>query len=272
MPAPAGAGGATALPPGSVALAPRSLVAARSAAIIRGHVLPLPLANPQLLEMFRKEERNSRDFTFLQGGNKGFQMEFAGKFLTHATQLWKLTADPELKDFVEWFVGELAVLQEGNANGYLGSMPDHFEFKQGYQAPVTPVNPAGPAGVQPWDSWGHYHLMTGLLLHHEATQSQQALSVATKIADLHVALFAGDPHKLFAQGTPSCNNAILDSVAWLYRITRAQKYLDLCKSFLQHPLPAVDFLAEALAGVEFYAGSSPRWEGLHTVMGFAEMY
>jgi hypothetical protein len=47
--------------------------------------------------------------------------EFAGKFLTHAVQLWKLTSDPELEGFVEWFIGELAAIQAENGNGYLVS-------------------------------------------------------------------------------------------------------------------------------------------------------
>jgi hypothetical protein len=41
--------------------------------------------------------------------------------------------------------------------------------------------------------------MTGLLLYHEAAGSKQALVVAVQIADLHVALFSGDPKKLYAQ-------------------------------------------------------------------------
>ena len=155
---------------GALNLASTSLLATRIAALIQQHTLQLPLANPQMLEMFTKAERNDPDYSYLQDVNKCFQMEFAGKFLTHAVQLWKVSQDAELQSFLQWFVRQLAQIQAENGNGYLSSMPDGHEFNLG----ATPIKSKdGKTVPNPWDAWGHYHLMTGLLLWHEAVGDAQ---------------------------------------------------------------------------------------------------
>lgn len=252
-PTPAGLGG--------LSLALSTALAERCRVVIERHVKPLPSANPQMLEMFRSEERNSPQWSYIQDKDHAWMPEFAGKWLTHAVQLWTLTSDSALRALIESFVSELAAMQA--PNGYLGAEPDGFEltgpgFRDGY----------------PWDSWGMYHIMTGLLSLHAACGHQQALTVCIKIADLHVRLFSGDPHKLFDEKVQTTNYAIIDSIAWLYRITKTPQYLSLCKTFLQSwQLPGCgDFLRRALAGKDYFDGPDPRWECLHAVMGLAEMY
>jgi hypothetical protein len=51
------------------------------------------------------------------------------------------------------------------------------------------------------------------------------------------------------------------------------RYLDLCNTILQEfqMPPCGDYVRNALAGKQFYQGSQPRWEGLHGVIGIAEM-
>ena len=254
-PAPASAG------LGSVSLASGTALAERCRVVIERHVKPLPSANPQMLEMFRSEERNDPSISYIQDKDHAWMPEFAGKWLTHAVQLWMLTSDSELRAQIEGFVAELAALQA--PNGYLGPEPDGSEltgpgFRDGY----------------PWDSWGMYHIMTGLLTLHTACGHQQALTIATKIADLHVRLFSGDPHKLFNEQVQTTNYAIIDSIAWLYRLTKTPTYLALCKTFLlSWQIPGCgDFLRRALAGKDYFSGPAPRWECLHAVMGLAELY
>ena len=75
-----------------------------------------PLANPGMLEMFRRRNRLPHAEQVPWAG------EFAGKYLTAAVQVLRLTGDAELHDLLEGFVGELASLQA--ADGYLGPWPD----------------------------------------------------------------------------------------------------------------------------------------------------
>ncbi len=71
-----------------------------------------PRANPALLEMFRDRDRRPLREMVMWAG------EFAGKYLTAAVQVLRLTGDRELREVVAGVVAELVSLQA--ANGYLG--------------------------------------------------------------------------------------------------------------------------------------------------------
>src|SRR6185312_3938519 len=78
-------------------------------------LLPAPGANPAMLAMFRdRDRRPHRDLLPWSG-------EFAGKYLTGATAVLRLTGDPELKRHLERFVRALVACQD--ADGYLGPFP-----------------------------------------------------------------------------------------------------------------------------------------------------
>lgn len=72
-----------------------------------------PLANPGMLEIFR-DRQPLRDLVPWAG-------EFAGKYLTSAVQILRLTQDATLKVFIRNFVNQLVQLQD--ADGYLGPWP-----------------------------------------------------------------------------------------------------------------------------------------------------
>ena len=75
-------------------------------------LLVAPAANPAMLEMFRDRDRKPyRDLLPWSG-------EFAGKYLTSAVQILRLTGDPRLKDSLAEFVKALIGLQ--TEDGYLG--------------------------------------------------------------------------------------------------------------------------------------------------------
>ena len=84
--------------------------------------------------------------------------EFAGKYLTGATQVLRLTGDPELRCYLVGFVKELVALQD--RDGYLGPFP------RGHRLTGHAPN-VGEKGGPTWDAWGHYHVMLGLLLWDE---------------------------------------------------------------------------------------------------------
>ena len=105
-----------------------------------------------MLAMFRDRDRRPyRDLLPWSG-------EFAGKYLTGATGVLRLTGDPELKRDLERFVRDLVACQD--ADGYLGPFP------RGYRLTGHAPN-VGEKGGPTWDAWGHYHVMLGLLLWDE---------------------------------------------------------------------------------------------------------
>ena len=224
-----------------------------------------PLANPGMLEIFRDRDRQPlRDMVPWAG-------EFAGKYLTSAVQILRLTQDVTLKTFIRGFVNQLVQLQD--ADGYLGPWP------QGSRLTGEAPNVGGKAG-NTWDAWGHYHIMLGLILWYEESGNKKALDSAIRIADLICRKFLGRTrNRLVDTGSTEMNLAVVHTLCLLYRKTKTERYLDMALEIVDQfavegpdgPL-AGDYLRSGLAGREFYETPKPRWESLHPIMGMAELY
>lgn len=221
-----------------------------------------PTANPAILEMFRDRDRQPyRDLVPWAG-------EFAGKYLTAATQVLRLTADEELRGYLASFVDQLTALQA--EDGYLGPWPRGYE--------LTGKAPQIQHGT--WDAWGHYHILLGLLLWHEESGDEKALDCARRIGDLFCARFLGATRpRLVDTGSTEMNLAPVHALALLYKTTGEQRYLDLALQLVDEfaavddagqPL-AGDYLQAALAGKEFFETPKPRWESLHPILGLVEL-
>ena len=240
------------------------LVGSRLAAAVDQWLLPAPLANPAMLEMFRFRDRHPLRKMVPWAG------EFAGKYLTAAVQVWRATGDDRLRGRIEWFVKELASLQA--EDGYLGPWPADSR--------LTGRAPNCEGGT--WDAWGHYHVMLGLLLWHEQTGDRKALACARRIGDLLCTKFinAAPGQRLVDTGSTEMNLAPIHSLALLHRATGEPRYLELAMQIKDEfaasdddgkPL-AGDYLRAALAGSEFFQMPKPRWESLHPIMGLAELH
>lgn len=223
-----------------------------------------PSANPGMLEMFRDRDRQPyRDLVPWAG-------EFAGKYLTAAVQVLRLTADHDLRDYLQTFVLELVSLQ--GKEGYLGPWP------QGYH--LSGSAPQLKRGGT-WDAWGHYHIMIGLLLWYEETGDENALTCVKRIADLFCGKFSGNKQpRLVDTGSTEMNMAPIHSLSLLYKKTQTQCYLELALQIAEEfaakdasgkPL-AGDYINTALMGKDFFQMPKPRWESLHPVMGLVELY
>jgi DUF1680 family protein len=222
-----------------------------------------PTANPAMLEMFRDRDRQPyRDLVPWAG-------EFAGKYLTAATQVLRLTADEELRESLASFVERLTALQA--EDGYLGPWPRGYE--------LTGNAPQIQHGT--WDAWGHYHILLGLLFWHEETGDEKTLDCARRIGDLFCARFLGATRpRLVDTGSTEMNLAPVHALALLHKVTGAERYVDLALQLVDEfaaedeagqPL-AGDYLRGALAGKEFFETPKPRWESLHPILGLVELY
>ena len=218
----------------------------RLAACTERWIIPTPKANPGMLDMFRDSVREHKPFA----SPEGWAGEFAGKYLTHAAQMYKLTHDERILEVLKPFVEQLASLQD--EDGYLGPWPREIRFKPG-----------------PWDTWGHYHVMMGLLLWNRQTQDAKALTCACRIADMLCKTFLNvDERKA---GLMECE-APIHSLCLLYEKTGKRAYLDLALEIVKEFEQAGDYVRQALAGREFFQGPRVRWETLHPIMGIAELY
>jgi uncharacterized protein len=225
-------------------------------------LLVSPKANPGMLEMFRDRDAAPLRQMVPWAG------EFAGKYLTGAVQVLRLSGNTQLKAWLKEFVDMLVGLQD--TDGYLGPWPKSCR--------LTNKNSAGEGT---WDTWGHYHIMLGLILWHEETADKNALACAERIADLLCRKYLGPKKKprLVDTGATEMNLAPVHALCILYRKTKNQRHLKLALQLVdefaaQHegqPL-AGDYLLQALAGKEFFDTPKPRWESLHPIMGLAELY
>ncbi len=238
----------------------------RVTAAIEQSILPLPYANPAILEMFRERD--------LQPPNPRcpWEGEYAGKYLTHCVLIYRLTRSGKLSTHIRWFVDQLRSLQA--ADGYLGPWPPGSRLTG--SAPNSVLRKDGTVRPLPtWDAWGHYHIMLGLLLWYRETADDGALDCVRRIADLLCATYLGGI-RLYAT-SPGCeemNMACLHGLCLLYPYVPKPEYLQLIRQIeadLEQP-QCGGYIRVALAGKEFYQGRKPRWESLHVIQGIAELY
>jgi DUF1680 family protein len=231
--------------------------------VVQNWLIPAPRDNPAMLDMFTDQDKQPYRQLLPWSG------EFFGKYLTASTQMIRLTSDPRLQATVEKLVARAVTLQA--EDGYLGPWPKEFRLRKG--APNCEL--FGLPHAEPWDAWGHYHAMVGLLLWHQTTADPKALACATRIADMLCDRFLDNPReRLHDTGAHEMNQAPVHSLALLYRLTGKDRYLRMAEQIVTEFAvpPAGDYLNAAIAGKEFWQTPKPRWESLHPIMGLSELH
>lgn len=217
--------------------------------VIEHWILTAPDANPGMLEMFRLRDRRP-DYE----NPVPWAGEFAGKYLTSAVLLRRMSDDPRLDARVRNFVHELIATQA--SDGYFGPFP------------------ADQRLLGHWDLWGHYHVMLGLYLWYKDTGDREALDAAIRAADLVCNTFLDTGKRVHDAGSHEMNMAIIHILGMLHRETGNARYLRMMREIMvdwERP-PAGDYYRQAVARVEFYQTPKPRWESLHPMQGLGEMY
>ena len=227
--------------------------------IARNWLIGLRRSNPAIIDMFlHRDVRPYRELLPWSG-------EFAGKHITGACFIYRLTRDEALKRDALAFLRELLPTQD--EDGYMGCFSRECRLTGAFSQ-----NP-GKSG-ETWDAWNHYHMMYGLLMWHEETGEGAYLAAAERIAGLFMRKFYGENPPLSAIGWCEMNLAVIHGFALLYEITEKAEYLRFAQRIeadLSSP-QAGDYIHTALSGVEFYQCPKPRWESLHAILGVAELY
>lgn len=222
------------------------LVGERIDANVNQWIIPAPVANPGMIQMFHLRDRQPAPKLVPWAG------EFAGKYLISAIQAVRMRDRQDLRERVARVVQDLIASQA--SDGYLGPFPEAIRLKTN------------------WDLWGHYHCMLGLLMWHEETGDDAALQACRRAADLMCATFLGGAMRVADAGSPEMNMAVIHGLGRLYRAARDPRYLQLMHEIEKDWESAGDYLRTALAGVEFYKTPKPRWESLHDLQGLLELF
>lgn len=230
--------------------------------LTRNWLIGLPENNPAILDIFRERDLLPyRDLLPWSG-------EFAGKYITGAYYIYRLTLDQELYAYILKFIDQMIGCQA--ENGYLGCYNEANQFTGSFS------NIAGKEGGT-WDAWNHYHIMYGLLLWYDETGDERYLDTTEKIAALlmnHFYTEAAGGKRLVEIGDSEMNLAPIHSFALLYNLTDKQCYLDFALEIEKDTADerAGNYLYYAQNGLEYYQCPKPRWESMHIILGFTELY
>ncbi len=216
-------------------------------------------SNPAILTMLR--DRDIKPYRSMLN----WSGEFAGKYLTGAACCYRLNPDKRLLCEIEAFIEELLTYQD--EDGYLGCFSKECRLTGAFSQTPDAVG-------HTWDSWAHYHLMYGLLLWYDITGSMRYVKAVEKMANLFMNTFYNGKKTILSTGHPHTNLAVYHIFAILYSRTGDQRYLDFAKLVEADTEGeySLHFLSSADKGLSFWQFPNRRWEGLHVMMGFAEMY
>ncbi len=219
---------------------------------VQNYFLETPESSPAILQVLRDRDRSP-----LRKPLMPWAGEFAGKYLTGAELVWRLTHDEVLKKTIDQFVRDLILCQE--PNGYLGPFPK--------ESRLTGKN---------WDIWGHYHCMLGLMLYYEDTRYEPALKACEKVADLLCGTFGPGKPSLTCDGDGGqMNMAVCHGLVLLYEKTGATKYLDLANYIVNDAWNEEDagkYLNSILSGKSIIEFPRHRWEAIHDWQVLGELY
>ncbi len=218
--------------------------------------------NPAILGMFR--ERDVLPYRSMLP----WSGEFAGKHLTGAYYIYRLTGDERLKSESIAFADELVSTQA--EDGYLGCFSKECRLTGAYSQ-----NPAKTG--ETWDAWGHYHCMLGLYLWYTETKNANYLACVEKAAALFLRLFYNPQtgnKRLGEIGWTEMNFAPVHIFSLLYRQTGNKDYLDFALQIVRDfETPGNgDYIRQILSHGEFYECPKPRWESMHSIIGVADLY
>lgn len=215
--------------------------------------------NPAILSVFAaRDVKPYRDLLAWSG-------EFAGKYLTGAYFVYRLTGDTALKKYVLGFIEKLLGFQSDD--GYLGCFSRQVRL-------CGALSQHPEAVGETWDLWGHYHIMFGLLLWYKEVGNETYLQASERMARLIMRTFYGKARKISETGFSEMNLAVYHAFGILYNLTKKEEYYAFARKAeedLRTP-QAGNYLEWAHEGKDFYRCPKPRWESLHVIMGFAEMY
>ncbi len=220
----------------------------RIAASLENWLLPAPVANPGMIEMFRLRDRKPVPNLVPWAG------EFIGKYLISAVQARRMVDDPAFDEFLRDLISEFISTQA--EDGYLGPFRKEERL------------------LGHWDLWGHYHCMLGLMMWHEDTGDKAALECAVRAADLICKVYLDTERRPIQAGSDEMNLSVIHALGRLYRHTGHQHYLRMMRIIEKdwETPSAGDYFRQGLTNVPFYRTPKPRWESLHAIQGLVEFY
>ena len=187
----------------------------------------LSLESDRLLHNFRTEAGLDAKAPIYGGWeNSGIAGHILGHYLSAVSMDYRATGDPRLKQRVDYIVGELAVCQEKNGNGYISATPD------GKAMFADIASGKGDGAMRGWVPWYTMHkVLAGLRDAYLYADSIQAKDVLVKLSDWVIATTANLSDDQWQIMLGQEHGGMNEALADVYALTGEQKYLDVSHKF-----------------------------------------
>ena len=191
----------------------------------------LSLDADRLLSWYRKEAGLPEKAEGYGGWeSQGIAGHSLGHYLSACARMSRAAENPEFCQRVAHVVAELAACQEANGDGFLGAMPNGKQVFA--EVSRGEIRSAGFDLNGSWVPWYNLHkLFAGLIDAHRYCGNEQALEVASKLADLAVAVTAKLTPEQWQQMLACEHGGMNESLADLYALTGNEAYLELANKF-----------------------------------------
>jgi DUF1680 family protein len=202
----------------------------RDAMLRDGNYL-LSLEPDRLLCWFRKEA-GLQPKGEVYGGweSQGIAGHTLGHYLSACSHMYASTGDRRFLDRVNYIVGELAVCQQANSNGYVAAIPNGKEIFSKIQRGEIQSKDFSLNGL--WVPWYTLHKeFAGLIDAYQLCGNAQALDVVTNLANWADATTANLTEAQWQKMLVCEQGGMNESLANLYAITGDTNYLALAKKF-----------------------------------------
>jgi len=238
----------------------KGLVGKRIKIVEKEWLLKFIKYNPAMFQIFKDKERKERYPLDAWSG------EFPGKFLTGLTYFFNISNNPEIMEISNTIKNIISSTMD--KDGYIGP----FSRKKRLYSKIKKTE----YNCQVWDLWGHYHCIYGLLNLYKFTKNEEILKICERSSDfiINIFLHKKNRERLFKDKFLYINMSFLHVFCLLYRVTGNKKYLDFTLKYINYfeNKNILNYLTYAIEGIDLYKMGKPRWEVLHYIRSFKELY
>ncbi|WP_186754098.1 glycoside hydrolase family 127 protein [Echinicola salinicaeni] len=166
--------------------------------------------------------------------NTGLDGHIGGHYLSALAMMYASTGDQEIKDRMDYMVGQLALAQQKNGNGYLGGIPGGKAMWE--EIGKGNIDAGGFSLNQKWVPLYNIHkIYAGLRDAYLIGKNQQAKGMLIELSDWFYDLTKDLTEEEFQQMLISEHGGMNEVFADVSAITGDEKYLELAKK-MSHQL------------------------------------
>ncbi len=190
----------------------------------------LKLEPDRFLAWFRKEAGLAPKGKVYGGWeSQGVAGHDCGHYLSALAQMYASTGNPEYKRRADYIVGEFAVCQKANGDGYVAAIPNGKTIFAEIKAGQIDTRKGLNGGWAPW--YTIHKELAGLLDVYHYCHNEEALAVAKGLADWVGGEIGGLNHDQMQHMLEVEQGGMTEALANLSGITGEAKYLGLAEKF-----------------------------------------